>query len=66
MCVLGSPGGQKKSIGFSQTGVTDGCTPPCGCCDSNLLPLEEQPVLLLLIHSASPHIEYFITVTLCT
>lgn len=54
MCVLGPPGGQKKSIGFPQTGVTDGCTPSCGCCDSNLLPLEEQPVLITTEPSLQP------------
>lgn len=36
----------EKSIRSPGTGVTDGCEPPCGCCESNLCPLEEQQMLL--------------------
>ena len=48
--VIGSPG----------TGITDDCGPPCGCWESKLGPLQEQPVLLTAEPSLqSPHEFYF-------
>lgn len=35
----------KDRVKFPEIGVTDGCVLPCGCRDSNLIPLEEQPLL---------------------
>ena len=36
-----------EDVGYSRTGVTDSCEPPCGCWNLNPGPLEEQPMLLL-------------------
>lgn len=36
----------EESMGFPRIGVTDGCKPQSGCRESNLVPLQEQPVLL--------------------
>jgi len=36
----------EEGIGVPRATVTDGYKPPCGCWESNLSPLEEQPVLL--------------------
>ena len=35
-----------EATGSPGTGVTDNCKSPCGCWESNLGPLVEQPVLL--------------------
>jgi hypothetical protein len=45
ICAL-CPWMPEDSIGSPETGVTEGCESPCWCWDSNLSPLEEQPVLL--------------------
>jgi hypothetical protein len=37
----------EKDAASPGTGVTDGSEPLCGCWDSNLVLLEEQPVLLI-------------------
>ena len=42
-----------RSLGI---GVTDGCELPCGCWQSNMSPLEEQPTLL----AAEPSHQIFI------
>ena len=34
--------------------ITDGCEPPCGCCEQNLGSLEEQPVFLTAEPSLQP------------
>ena len=34
--------------------ITDGCEPPCGCCDLNSGPLEGQSVLLTAQPSLQP------------
>ena len=36
------------------TGAMDSCERPCGCWESNLGPLEEQPVLLTVEPSPQP------------
>jgi hypothetical protein len=38
--------------------ITDGCEPPCGCWVLNSGPLEEQSVLLPLIHLSSPSFNF--------
>ena len=38
----------EEGIRFPGTGVTDGCEPLCGCRESNLGSLEEQPVPLIV------------------
>ena len=43
-----------KGIGSSTTGVTDSCEPSCGCWESNLGPLEKQPVLLAAVSPGPP------------
>ena len=37
----------KEGIRSPETGVTDHCELPCVCLESNLRPLQEQPVLLI-------------------
>ena len=49
LCVTRVPGahlGQKRLADPAGTGVVDDRELPCGCWESNLEPLEEQPVLL--------------------
>jgi hypothetical protein len=41
-CCPKKPG---AGVGSPGIGVTEGCELPCGCWESNLRPLEEQPVL---------------------
>ena len=36
------PAGQKRAPDT----ITDGCEPPCGCCELKFGPLEEQAMLL--------------------
>ena len=43
-----------EAIKSSQAGVTDGREPLCGCWESNPVPLEEQPVLLVTEPSFQP------------
>ena len=43
-----------RSVGSPRTGVTDGCEPPCGCWESYLGPVEEQPVSLVTEQSLQP------------
>lgn len=45
--------GQKR-VGSSGTRVTEGCEPPCACCECNPGPLEEQQVLLTIDPSLQP------------
>ena len=46
-CVWLVPTQDRKGCpGPPGTGITDGCEPLCGCRESNLGSLEEQPVLL--------------------
>lgn len=40
------PQRSEEVIRFPGKGVKDGCTPPCGCWESNMGPQEEQPVFL--------------------
>jgi hypothetical protein len=43
-----------KVVGFPGTGFTVSCELPCGCCELNPDPLEEQPVLLTTEPSLQP------------
>jgi hypothetical protein len=54
MCVQRLEGG----IGCPGTGVTDGCEPPCDCCELNPGPLEEQPGL----STAEPSLQFALSV----
>lgn len=38
--------GQKEDLRSPGTGITDDCVLPCGCCEQNPGPPEEQLVLL--------------------
>lgn len=49
----------KEGVRSPQTGGKNGCQPPCGCRESNLGLLEEQPVLLTIISPALPSFLYF-------
>jgi hypothetical protein len=44
VCIIGMWGllRPEESVESSQTGTTHGCQPPCGCCELNLRPLQEQ------------------------
>jgi hypothetical protein len=48
-----------KRVRYSGAEVTDGFEPPIGCWDSNLGPLQEQPVLLTNKSSLYPHVLSF-------
>lgn len=50
MCMPGAPRSQR----ILRTGVTDGCELPYRCWGLNLVPLQEQPVLLTLDSSLQP------------
>lgn len=42
LCACCFPGMSEDNSVSSETGVTDGHEPPCGCCKLNLGPLQEQ------------------------
>jgi hypothetical protein len=46
---------EKTALCPNRTGIRDGCEPPCRCWESNLGPLEEQPVLLTPEPLLKPH-----------
>jgi hypothetical protein len=46
LCVCKSLQRPEEDIECSGTGVTDDCEPACGCLELNLVPLQQQPVLL--------------------
>jgi hypothetical protein len=50
----------EEGVVSSRTGVIDDSKLPCGCRESNLGPLEEQPVLLTTEPSLQPshHLEH--------
>ena len=52
MCLVHLP--PEESVGTPVTGITHICEPPCACWESNLGPVEEQPVLLTAEPSLQP------------
>lgn len=54
----------QEGVRASETTVIDSFEPLCGCRESNLGSLEEQPVLLLLRHLSSPQKELFYLFTI--
>lgn len=46
--------GSKRGVRPPRTGVSDGCELPCGCCELNQDPLEEQSTLLTAELSFQP------------
>ena len=41
LCTM-CPWKSEEGVSFSETGVTNGCLPPCGCRELNLGPFQEQ------------------------
>jgi hypothetical protein len=54
VCVPWCPKRPEEGVRSHGTGVRERCEPPWGCWESNLGPLEEQPVLLTTDLSVSP------------
>lgn len=48
----------EEGVGFSRTGVIDGCELPCGGWELDLCPLQEQQVLLATEPSLQSQIHY--------
>lgn len=46
--------GAEEAVGPPETGLRDGCEPPCGCWESNLGSLEGQLVSALNYKAISP------------
>jgi hypothetical protein len=50
----------RSSIVAPRTRVIDDCEPPCGFWESNLCPLEEQPVFLITKLSLQPSVVFIL------